>query len=150
MDARPEVSHPVVEWIESGAARRIAAWAGSRTGVRPEDLDDLAQEVAQALIALGADRIINSTFVYRTSFHKAIDNRRARTLEQTADPSPRRESNAELVSLLHARVASLPLPIRRFFTLRYERGLSMIEVASELRISLGQVRTLQHSLARSL
>jgi DNA-directed RNA polymerase specialized sigma24 family protein len=110
---------------------------------------DLLQEIRIALWKAGLDHAINATWVFHTAEHKAIDlGRQSLSFAIDADfatPDPARSGgDAELVHLVRARAASLTGPLRRFYDLRYEQGLSERAIAQRLQVSRSSVRWMEH------
>jgi DNA-directed RNA polymerase specialized sigma24 family protein len=107
-----------------------------RNSLSPDDLLDLRQEVSLALLRAGPSHEINASWVFHTAQHKVVDLKRQIQIGKLDfDPSPRfssGEPDPELLHLLRARAATLPAPLREFYSLRYEQGLSQRETARHM------------------
>lgn len=132
------------EWLESPHLRRIARLVALRHSLSPDDLLDLRQEVSLALLRAGPSHKINASWVFHTAKHKVVDlKRQSRVGELDLDPSPRFSSDKpdpELLHLLRARAAILPAPLRQFYSLRYEQGLSQRETARYMGVGRKSIR----------
>jgi RNA polymerase sigma factor (sigma-70 family) len=155
----PERSSPpstVAEWLESPYLRRVATRVALQHGLDLQDLPDLLQELSLALWLTGAEVRVNATWVFQTAHHKALDaigraRRNARALavpleEGHAIPS----QDPDLARLLRSRADRLPEVLRRFYSLRYEEGLSQREIGRRLRLCRSSVRWLDHRCLRML
>jgi DNA-directed RNA polymerase specialized sigma24 family protein len=102
------------EWLESPHLLRIVRRVALRHSLSPDDVLDLLQEVRIALLRVGMDHEINTSWVFHTAEHKVVDlKRQSQTGELDLDPIPRFSSDKpdpELLHLLRARAATLPAP----------------------------------------
>jgi DNA-directed RNA polymerase specialized sigma24 family protein len=121
----------VAQWLESDYLRGIATRVSYAYHLPAQDAPDLYQEVCLALWKAGPDRKVNATWVFHTANHLAARllqrNRRA-TGTNRMDRTPTAR-DPELALLVRARVDRLPEPLRTFYQLRYEEGLSQGEIA---------------------
>lgn len=134
------------EWLESAYLLSIVRRVAYRCGVASDDLPDLLQEVRIALWKTGLERPINSTWIFQTASHKAIDLKRrvgSRGRETVAGFLPE-AFDAELIHLLRARASGLSGALRKFYMFRYEEGLSEREIAQRMGISRSSVRWMEH------
>jgi RNA polymerase sigma factor (sigma-70 family) len=144
------------EWLESPYLARLAKRVGVRHALKSEDVLDLLQEVRLALWRAGPDLCVNVSWIFRTVEHKAVDYRRKmrqereRASEVGDYPESRPVNGAELLHLLRAKAAILPLGLRRFYTLRYEEGWSEREIAARLGLCRGSIRWMDEKCKRSL
>ena len=147
---RPEGASTAGEWVESRSLARLVSHVAGLKNLGAEDSEDLLQEVRLALLQRGPDLQVNSTFVFQTAKHKAIDivreHCRGRVEEWIAAPAV----SPELKSLIRARVASLAGPLQVYFRLRFEGGLSQCQISGRLDISRRSVRWLESRLLRAL
>lgn len=152
MPIQSEIRRPAIEWIESGSLRRISLCIGYRCGVDRDEIEDLVQEVAIAVLRIGSATRLNSTYVYRTAIRKAVDilRKRGRGSGRVPPPDLPRPSESELQCLVRAKVAHLPVPLRVVFELRYQEGLTEREVSQLLHLPRGVVRGLEAKLLRSV
>lgn len=141
MDPSPSVAR---EWLKSSHLLHIVRCVALRHSLSPDDLLDLLQEVRLALVRAGMDHDINASWVFQTAKHKVVDlKRQSRIGELDLDPSPpfsSDEPDPELLHLLRARAAALPAPLRDFYALRYEQGLSQRETARHMGIGRKSIR----------
>ncbi len=90
------------------------------------------------------DHEINASWVFQTAKHKVVDLKRQSQIEELdLDPSPRSSSDEpehELLHLLRARAATLPAPLREFYSLRYVQGLSQRETARHMGVGRKSIR----------
>jgi RNA polymerase sigma factor (sigma-70 family) len=139
----PENRLSVAEWLASPylgrAVRRIAV----QYRLPSQDAPDLLQEVRLALLKTGPEARLNATWIFQTATHKAVDILRQRRLEASDDrTAPAAESHEELFHLLHARAHALSRPLREFYALRFEEGLSQREAAKRLGVHRCSIRSL--------
>ncbi len=87
---------------------------------------------------------INASWVFHTAEHKVVDlKRRSQIGELDLNPNRRfssDEPDPELLHLLRARAAALPAPLRKFYSLRYEQGLSQRETARHMGVGRKSIR----------
>jgi RNA polymerase sigma factor (sigma-70 family) len=134
-------------WISSRQLSAIVSTVAYRRSISANDLPDLLQEVCMALWKAGVDQPINATWVFHTSMNKAAEVHRRARLSNPSDPidqSLNAISDPELLLLLHARAATLPMRLREFYRLYYNLGLSERAVAHRLETSRAAVRWLKH------
>ena len=142
------------EWLESPYLGRVAARVAQRYGVAPQEVPDLLQELRLALWKAGSSQLVSIGWVFQTANHKAIDwlKRRRRRAEVGLDAHtlPERVCSPDpaLRCLLHSQTSRLPYTLRRFYTLRYELGLSQRDVAQALGLGRSSVRSLDRRCLR--
>jgi RNA polymerase sigma-19 factor, ECF subfamily len=117
---------------------------------RPEDADDLAQEVYLRLLRMNQDTLVRKplAYLYGIAARVVADFHRSKTLPQTQDGDADLDSQvihddlAERLNLqqqLHRALAQLP-PMHAAVLLAHKRdGLSYQEVARELNLSVHTV-----------
>jgi RNA polymerase sigma factor (sigma-70 family) len=135
----------VTEWLESPYLARVAIRVASQHGLRPDDIEDLLQELRLALWKAGPDRIVNATWIYHTANHRAVELWKLRAYKEEIRSScdtcvASQTSDEEIVLLLRAQVARLPTRLREFYALRYTEALSEREVADRLGVCRASVR----------
>jgi RNA polymerase sigma factor (sigma-70 family) len=137
------------EWLESPRLNAIARYVASRKALGPHDLPDLLQEIRIAIWKAGGDKPVNTTWIFHTAEHKAIDIWKQSLSPAIEDhlraPDPRGSTgDPELAHLVRARAASLSGPLREFYALRYEQGLSERIIAERMQVSRSSVRWMEH------
>lgn len=149
-------SESVREWLESPYLLRIASRVAYEYGLPPQDIDDLFQELCLALWIAGPATLVNTTWVFHTANHKAVDalarNRRTRLAgkgEALLRDAPKGD-DLELSHLLHSRMTRLPERLRRFYLLRYREGLSQRETGQRMGLCRSSVRWLERQCLRSV
>jgi len=148
-------SLPVREWLSSPYLQRLARRIAYQYQLPSEDVPDLIQELRLALWKAGPDVEVNVRWIAQTASHKAVDFLRRRIREpdpmpEGLDPPAEKGDRAELLCLLHSRVARLPARLRRFYRLRYQQGLSQREIAAKQGICRASVRCLDNQCVRWL
>ena len=146
----------VAEWLESPYLYRVACRVAFQLGLDRQDVPDLFQELSLALWTTGSDARVNATWVFQTAHHKALDalgraRRDARTVcSQPRDSGSMGSKDPDLEHLLKSRAARFPEDLRRFYSLRYEEGLSQREIARRLKLCRSSVRWLDQRCMRML
>ncbi len=144
--------HPIGEWIDTAYLARLARRLGHDYRLPVEEVEDLLQDIRLALCQTGLDRKVNSTWIYNTALHKAVDRIRSET-KHSRVPRPKTPSSVaydELLHLLRARLSLLPPRLQVFCDLRYRLGLSSQEVSDRLGVSRASVRWLERKALRLL
>jgi RNA polymerase sigma factor (sigma-70 family) len=142
METSPSIAG---DWLESSYLPYIARRVAYRCGVALDDLPDLLQEVRIALWKAGLEQPINSTWVFQTASHKAIDLKR-RAVSRGRKPATGvlpEAADSELIHLLRARASGLSGALQIFYTFRYVEGLSEREIAKRMGISRSSVRWME-------
>jgi RNA polymerase sigma factor (sigma-70 family) len=127
-----------------------------RLGLAAQEVPDLVQEVSLALWSAGPDRLISTAWVVQTARHKVIDLLRKKTVHREEPlKNPRmlrdgRESVPERPHYLPCAVCRLPEPLHRFFRLRFEEGLTQVEIGVRLGLARGAVRWLERCCLKAL
>ena len=143
MNSIQENRLPATEWLVSPYLGRVVSRITYRYGLLPEDASDLLQELRLALLKVDPEAQLNATWIFHTAVHKAVDilrQRKAGPIEGQNPTAP--EKQVELLHLLRARADGLSRPLREFYALRFEQGLSQREAAERLGIHRGQIRSL--------
>jgi RNA polymerase sigma factor (sigma-70 family) len=148
-------SLPVREWLTSPYLQRLARRIAYQYRVPSEDVPDLVQELRLALWKAGSESRVNVRWIAQTASHKAIDflRRKIRDPEpmpEGLDPPNSGVGSAELICLLHSRVARLPARLQRFYRLRYLQGFSQREISTKQGICRASVRWLESECVKRL
>lgn len=143
---------PIGEWIDTGYLARLAHRLGHDYRLPAEEMADLLQDIRLALCQAGLDRKVNSTWIYHTALHKAVDRirsgmKQARVLRTKSSSAV---ADDQLLHLLRARLSLLPPRLQVFCNLRYRLGLSSHEVSDRLGVSRASVRWLERKALRLL
>lgn len=133
---------PASEWLASPYLGRVVSRITFRYGLLPEDASDLLQELRLALLKTDPEALLNATWIFHTTVHKAVDILRQRRDPTGVQTPTAPDTQAELLHLLHARASALARPLREFYALRFEQGLSQREAAERLGIPRGRIRSL--------
>ncbi len=146
---------PVREWLISPYLQRLARRIAYQYRVPSQDVPDLIQELKLALWKAGPESRVNVRWIAQTASHKAVDflRRKIRDPEpmpEGLDPPESAAGRAELICLLHARVARLPARLQRFYGLRYLQGFSQREISAKQGICRASVRWLENECVRRL
>ncbi len=140
----------VTQWLESAHLRRIAMRVSYAYHLPAQDAPDLYQELCLALWKAGANRKVNATWVFHTANHHAVRllrrNRLAAGIHVADYVAHSRDPELEL--LVRARVDRMPKPLRRFYEMRFEAGMSQQELISRHHLTRGSVRSLERQCAR--
>jgi DNA-directed RNA polymerase specialized sigma24 family protein len=92
----------------------------------------------------------------QTARHKVIDFLRKRTVhgeEPLKNPRELRDGGDAVPERRHylpCAVCRLPRPLRRFFRLRFEEGLTQVEIGIRLGLARGAVRWLERCCLKAL
>jgi RNA polymerase sigma factor (sigma-70 family) len=147
---------PAREWLDGPDVRGVVSCEARRLGLDAQEVPDLAQEVCLALWLAGPKRPISTAWVVQTARHKVIDILRKRTVHREeplrnlkvlghgGDRAPERSH------YLPCAVCRLRGPLRRFFRLRFEEGLTQLEIGIQLGLPRGAVRWLERCCLRAL
>jgi RNA polymerase sigma factor (sigma-70 family) len=147
----PENRLSVSEWLASPYLGRAARRITYQYGLLPEDASDLLQELRLALLKAAPEALLNATWIFHTAMHKAVDILRQRRADPIAGRAPTApERQAELFHLLHARADGLSRPLREFYALRFEQGLSQREAAEKLGVHRCHIRSLDRRCLRRI
>jgi RNA polymerase sigma factor (sigma-70 family) len=145
----------VRRWLASPYLQRLAWRIAHQYHLSNEDVPVLIQELRLALWKAGPAAQVNLRWIAQTASHKAVDFLRRRMrdplpMPEDIDLPGGKEDRAELLCLLHTRVARLPVRLRRFYRLRYQQGLSQREIAAKQGICRASVRCLDNQCVRWL
>jgi DNA-directed RNA polymerase specialized sigma24 family protein len=118
------------------------------------DVPDLLQEISLALLRAGRGTLVNSTWLFRTASHKAVDIFRSRihmaevALDSVREPDMSLNPDPDLLRLLRVRAARLPAGLAHFYHLRIEEGLTQREISERLGLCRGSVRLMERRFVR--
>ncbi len=150
---------PVGEWLDSNHlpyVRHVARRVAYTHHLSDADAPDLYQELCLALWKAGPGRLVNKTWIFHTANHLAVEiykrERRADRLPAAvgAEMAEGRSGTPEVALLVHARARQLPLPLRRFYELRFEEGYTQRELMQTAHLTRGSVREIERKCLRRL